>query len=111
MSVDRVKIGRNNKSRAKGYEREVANILGGKRHPADTGGPEDVSHPELAIQIKSGKTVVTAAMRAGLVSARKAAAENGKLPALVLVDRRGTQLQRWVCFPLEEFADWRGYSS
>lgn len=36
-----------NKARGKADERDVARILGGKRHPADTGGDEDVEHHEL----------------------------------------------------------------
>lgn len=82
----------------------MARILGGVRHLADTGGPEDVRHPLYAIQVKGGKTVVTAAMRAALEAARKAAHGTDKLPMVALVDRSGTRLQRWACFPLEEYA-------
>jgi len=38
---ERTRRGRNNKLRAKEYEREVARIIGGRRHFADSGGPED----------------------------------------------------------------------
>ena len=100
-----------NKVRAKQDERDVARILGGTRHPADTGGPEDVSHPEYAIQVKGGSAVVTETMREALGSARAAAVGTGKLPAVVLVDRRGTRLQRWICLPLEEFAAYHGYGA
>lgn len=103
---DRSTIGRNSKSRAKGYERDVARILGGKRHLADTGGPEDVEHPTLAVQVKSGLSVVTQVMRDGLESARKAAEGTDKLPVVALIDRKGSRLQRWVAIPMEEFAAW-----
>ena len=93
-----------NKARGKQDERDVARILGGVRHMADTGGPEDVSHPLYAIQVKGGMTVVTAVMRAGLASAIKAAEGTDKLPMLALVDRSGGRLQRWVCFPMEAWA-------
>lgn len=95
-----------NKHRGAQDERDVAAILGGKRHLADTGGPEDVAHPLYAIQVKGGKTVVTAIMRAGLESARKAAEGTDKLATLVMVDRSGTRLQRWIAFPLEDYVAW-----
>jgi hypothetical protein len=100
---------RRNKARGANDERDVARIIGGVRHVADTGGPEDILHPEFAIQCKGGKEVVTEAMRVGLQSARMAAVGTTKLPAVTLVDRRGTRVQRWICFPLEEFAAYHGY--
>lgn len=106
--VDKARQGRNNKQRGASYEREVARILGGTRHKADTGGPEDIRHPWLAVQIKSGLTVGSVALRDGMALARAAAAGTNKLPATVLVDRRGTRLQRFICFDLEAFADWYG---
>jgi hypothetical protein len=42
-------------------------------------------------------------MRSALEDARVAAAINGKVPLVALVDRKGTRIQRWVCFPMEEF--------
>ena len=100
---------RASKSRSKQDERDVARILGGTRHLADSGGPEDVLHELYAIQVKGGLAVVTTAMREGLASARAAAANNAKLPAVVLVDRKGGRIQRWMCFPLEEYADYHGH--
>lgn len=100
---------RRNKARGASDERDVARILGGKRHPADTGGHEDVEHATLAIQVKGGKAVVTETMRMALQSARAAAVGTAKLPAVVLVDRRGTRLQRWICFDLQDFANEHGY--
>lgn len=97
-----------NKARGKQDERDVARILQGRRHLADTGGPEDVAHEWLAVQVKGGKTVVTSIMRAGLDSARKAAEGTDKLPALVMVDRSGTRVQRWIAFPLEQWAEREG---
>jgi hypothetical protein len=34
---------------------------------------------------------------------------SGKLPAVVLVDRRGTRLQRYIVFDLAQWADYHGY--
>ena len=107
--MERSRIGRLAKTRAKQDERDVARILGGKRHPADAGGPEDIEHPELSIQVKGGSAVVTEVMRAGMAQAVAGAATSGKLPALVLVDRRGTRNRRYIVFGLETWADWYGY--
>lgn len=96
-----------NKARGKSDERDVARILGGTRHPADTGGDEDVEHHELAVQVKGGLRVANDTIRNGLKSAQSKG--NGKLPALVLVDRAGTRVNRYILFDLQEFSDWRGY--
>lgn len=100
-----------NKQRGKADERDVARIIGGKRHPADVGGDEDIEHPEYAVQVKGGKAVVTETMRVGMASAKAAGAVSGKLPALVLVDRRGTRLQRYIVFDLVQWADYHGYGA
>lgn len=103
--LDRKKIGRNNKSRSKIYENQVADIVGGRRHLADTGGPEDVEHPWLAIQVKSGERLINKILKDGLDTARKAVKGTEKIPCLVAV-QRGTRLQRYIIFDLDEFADW-----
>ena len=95
-----------NKARAKTDERDVAKILGGERHPADVGGPEDVRHPWLSIQVKGGLRVVNDTIRIGLAAAQ--ATTEAKLPAVVLVDRGGTRVQRFIVFELGQFADWYG---
>lgn len=97
-----------NKARGKADERDVARILGGTRHPADTGGDEDVEHHELCIQVKGGLRVANDTIRNGLKAAQQK--EGGKLPALVLVDRAGTRVSRYILFDLQEFANWRGYT-
>lgn len=109
VSPERRRMGRNNKARGKVYEREIARALGTTRHWGDAGGPEDlVSVGGMAIQIKSGKTVVTEVMREALASARLAAGTE-HLPTVVLIDRRGTRIQRWIAFPFEEWAASNGY--
>lgn len=107
--VTRTKRGRNNKQRAKSDERDIARRLGGKRHPADTGGCEDIEHPELCIQVKGGATVVTEIIRRGLAAAKASANYPAKLPVLAIVDRRGTRLQRYIVFDLDQWAAWHGY--
>ncbi len=109
MPVDRAKMGRNNKSRGNGYELDIAKRVGGHRHPADTGGGEDIEHPEISLQVKSGKTVVTEVLRKGMASAKAAANYPAKLPAVALVDRRGTRLQRYIVFDLDQWCAWYGY--
>jgi len=89
-------------------ERDVARILGGKRHPADVGGAEDISHPLFAIQVKGGFRVMNDTVRQGVASARIAAIGTNKLPVCVVVDRSGTRIRRYAIVPLEEFADYHG---
>lgn len=107
--TDNASKGRASKARAKQDERDVARILGGKRHPADVGGGEDVSHPVLAIQVKGGMRVMNEVVRSGLVAARVAAGDSKRLPVCVVVDRSGTRVQRYVVIGLEEFADFHGF--
>lgn len=99
---------KNNKGRGAAYERDIARRLGGTRHWADTGGKEDVEHPSLSIQIKSGLRVVNNTIREGLDAARSVANGQGKLGCLAIVDRSGSRLRRFVVFDLDEFADFHG---
>ena len=100
--------GRASKRRGAQDERDVARIIGGRRHLADTGGPEDIRHDWLAVQVKGGGAVVTRAMRDGHAQAVTAAGGHHKLAAVVLVDRRGTRLRRYIAFELQEYANWMG---
>ena len=100
--------GRRNQSRGKAYERDIAERIGGKRYPANVGGPCDIEHNLFAVQCKSGAKVVTEIIRDGVASAEAAAVMSGKLPLLVIVDRRGTRLKRYAVMPLEALIDWRG---
>lgn len=100
---------RNNKHRGASDERDIARRLGGKRHPADTGGNEDIEHPELSIQVKGGSTVVTEVIRRGMASAKAGSRDGAKLAAVALVDRRGTRLERYIVFDLDQWAAWHGY--
>jgi len=99
---------RSNKQRGKSYEREVAKRMGGTRHVADTGGPEDVEHELYAIQVKSGLNVCNQILRDGMASAKAAAVGKNKLPCVVLVDRKPTRLGYYIVFELDPFADWHG---
>ena len=99
-----------NKARAKVDENDVARILGGKRHWADVGGPEDVAHDRYEIQVKGGLRVANDTIRNGLSSAQAAAIGTGKLPVLVLVDRAGTRIRRYAVMDLETWADYEGIS-
>ena len=102
--------GRASKARGKADERDVARILGGKRHPADSGGDEDIEHSIISVQVKGGVRIVNGTIRAGLDAATAGAAP-GKLPVLVLVDRAGTRIRRFAVMDLGVFADWLGVKS
>jgi hypothetical protein len=93
-----------NRNRGAQDERDVDKLLGGNgRWEANSGGKEDVRHDLFAIQVKGGLSVTSATMRGALEDARTAAATNSRIPLVALVDRKGTRIQRWVCFPMEEF--------
>ncbi len=107
QTADRSKRGRTSKNRGKVDEREVARILGAVRHPADTGGDEDLRHEVLSIQVRGGLRVVNETIRDGLAKAQ--ATTEGKLPVLVLVDRAGTRIRRYAVLELGQFADYNGF--
>ena len=95
-----------NKHRGAEDERRIARLLGAVRHKADSGGPEDLHHEWLSIQVKGGLTVMNNTLRAGVESARVAAAGTTKLPICAVVDRAGTRLRYYVVLELEDFASW-----
>ena len=100
-----------NKHRGAQDERDVAQLLGATRHWADSGGKEDCSHPVLAIQVRGGLRVANDTIRDGLASAKAAAAGTSKLPCVVLVDRAGTRVKRYILFDLAQYADHEGYGA
>lgn len=111
------KTGRNNKSRGKVYERLAAAALGGKRVPADQGGKLDLQDVPggLAVQVKSGATVISQIAVNGLRAAQ-AGASPGMLPCVVLFDRRkrpgdGNRLGQYIMFDLHQYAEWNGHNN
>lgn len=98
-----------NKERGKADERDVARILGGQRHLADSGGKEDVAHNDLAIQVKGGSRVMNDTVRFGVDAARAAAQGTQKFPVCVVVDRSSARIRRYAVMLLEDFAAWGGY--
>ena len=93
-----------NKHRGADDERDHAHRLGGRRHLANTGGPEDVEHPQFAVQVKGGKSVTTVVFREGMDDAEEASLRSGKPPLLAITDRSGDRLRRYVAMPEEVFA-------
>lgn len=108
---ERSKRGRNNKLRAKVDERDIAKRLGGTRHRADSGGPEDIAHPWMAVQVRGGQRLMTDAVRTGVDAARVARGSAAKLPVCVVVDRAGPRLRRFVVIELDDFLAWHGKDS
>lgn len=106
--TDRSSIGRNNKSRSKGYERDAACILGTERYPADTGGLADLKTVAgFVCQVKSGQRLVGATIFEGLDAAR-AVAGLGEIGAAVCYHRGAHRLRKVIVFDLHEFADFHG---
>ena len=108
-TADRHARGRNSRKRGAQDERDVARILGADRHWANSGGPEDCEHPDLAIQVRGGKAVVNEKLRDGMTQAKVAAVGVSKLPCVVLVDRKTSRVRRYIVFELETYADYHGY--
>lgn len=106
--VTRVSAKRN-RDRGASDEKDIAKRLGAKRHWANSGGPEDLEHPSMSIQVKGGLSCVTQVMRDAMASAKAAANYPAKLPAVALVDRRGTRLARYIVFDLDQWCAWNGY--
>jgi hypothetical protein len=100
--------GRASQRRGKDDERDVARILGAKRYWANSGGPADLEHDRYAIQVKGGLRVINDTVRNGLSSAEVAAIGTGRLPVLVVVDRAGTRIKRYVVMELSMWADYEG---
>lgn len=114
--TDRQRIGRNNKSRGKEFERLAAAALGGRRVPADQGGKLDLEDVPggLGVQVKSGATVMTTVAADALRAARAGSVGKGLLPCVVLFDRRkrpgeGNRVGRYILFDLDEYAAWNGH--
>lgn len=107
------KRNRNNKSRGRADENYVAKRLGGVRHLANTGGPEDVRHPDLVIQVKGGKSVITEILRQAMVTAVKGLAMypgSSKIPAVVTADRKVPNKVTWMIhLSLEDYCAQQGY--
>lgn len=107
--TDRAAINRNNRKRGKRAENRVAEMLGTERYWANSGGALDLKPMDgIAVQVKSGKTVTTVAMRDGLAAAH-AGAPPGHLAALVIEDQRARPYRRWIAFDLADWLAWNGY--
>ena len=65
----------------------------------------------LAIQVKGGLRVANDTIRDGLNAAKAAAVGTNKLPCVVLVDRAGTRVKRYILFELGAYADHEGYGA
>lgn len=106
--MDRAKIGRAAKARAKCDERDIAKALGGTRYPADTGGLLDVLAEPFGVQVKGGSTVVTEVIRQGMAEAVAGCHGTALTPLLAVVDRRGARNQTYIILRLSDFLDLHG---
>ena len=71
----------------KAEERRDAALLGGRRHPANTGGR--VEGPSVIAQVKHRRTLSLGALEALAVEAAEAGRTRGKLGVLALKRRAG----------------------
>jgi hypothetical protein len=73
----------------KAEERRAAALLGGRRHPANTGGRVDVEGPTVIAQVKHRRTLSLGALEALAVEAAEVGRTRGKLGILVVKRRAG----------------------
>lgn len=102
---ERVRRGVRAKRRGKIDERLVADMIGGKRYPADSGGPIDVESETLQLQVKGSGTVPSDRMLAALDTARGGSIET-KLAGAAFVRHGGARIRTVIMFDLEDFARW-----
>jgi hypothetical protein len=103
--------GKRSKERGKADERDIGRRLGLTRFRADTGDKLDLEGKGLAIQVKGGATVASVIMRQAMAEAEAGATSyKGDLPCIALVDRRSRPLRRWICFDVDAFAAYFGYT-
>ena len=83
----------------KQLERETAALIGGSRHPANSGGRTDAEGPEIVAQCKLVKTLSLHQLEALAVEMEQIGSEKGKV-GLVAVKRRagrGTPTPLLIC--------------
>ncbi len=86
--------------RWKRHEREVAAILGGVRLPNNGHGQPDVLTPDLAVQVKTRKTIPAWLHEALDQAARDC--DRDRLPVVVLCEaNRGRRTRRMLVFDLD----------
>jgi len=94
-----------NKDRGKDDERDAARLLGGARHPADTGGKEDVYTDSLSIQVKGGLSVTTVIFREAMKDIVDRCPPD-KVPAVVLYDRKDShRVNKYIVFRIQDYVD------
>jgi len=100
------------KSNWKKKEREWAAALGGKRVPItgrQRGDVPDIEHPLWAIELKSGKALVSSRVKTALDQAKAAAVGTDKTPLVCLDEtRQGSGNIKLVVMTLDDFLAWNG---
>ena len=95
-------------ARWKRHERQVAQLLGGRRQP-NTGRPSpDVLSPQWAIEVKTRRSLPRWLLTA-LSQAEAGGRATGRRPLLVLVHApgQGRKARRFAILPLEALVAWR----
>lgn len=107
------------KSNWKELERQWATALGGRRVPVtgrSRGDVPDIEHPLWAIELKTGKALVSSRIKTALDQAAAAAAGTDKTPLVCIEETRkgGNDEQRrrgslkLVVMTLDDFLAWNG---
>ncbi len=88
-------------------ERQVARMLGGKRHPANSGGPIDVESDHLVCQVKHCKTMSLREIEAESVQIERVGQEKGKTGILCIKRKGGKGTPTPLLFVMTETV-WEG---
>ena len=97
------------KQAGKALERVVMTALGGRRFPADVGGPLDGELPDLVVSCKHVGSMSLAALTAEVERIDDEGITRGKMGILVVKRRSGPGRETTpvVCMPLGQFTKWR----
>ena len=84
----------------KQLEREAAQLINGRRHPASSGGPVDAESDTLVCQVKHRRTMSLQQIEAEALAIEKEAQRRGKVGGILVLKRRagrGTPTPLLVC--------------
>lgn len=96
-----------NRGRWKRQEREVAELLGGKRNPCTGGWHQDVTTPLFAVEVKTRKSLPDWLTEAVEQAVR--AADESQVPIVALNEvSQGRKARRYILLRLEDWVDLHG---
>jgi len=95
MTIDRSRLGRNNRARGASVERWVAKLVGGWRNIDRGGAWGDVQTVSRVVEVKSRQTSTPNLIAGAWEQATEAAAKTGKEPSVILCYIDGGKRTAW----------------